>query len=137
MKTHMINRLFKLALISVASPIMGAQTQTITQIEAITHIQAIAAPPAAAEAPQPLFVIVRPPVQEFGSLVFNYREDRGLSPGVNLREAQRRAVREAQSRARAAGAIDGTFVVTKISINDDHKPNEIRVSVSYKYKVPG
>jgi hypothetical protein len=125
MKNRMINRLSKLALISVAFPIMGAQTQ------------AIAAPPAAAEAPQPLFVIVRPPVQEFGSLVFNYREDRRLSRDANLREAQHKAVRQAQSRARAAGAIDGTFVVTKININDDHKPDEIRVSVYYKYKVPG
>jgi hypothetical protein len=120
----MINRLFKLALISVASPIMGAQTQ------------AIAAPPAAAEAPQPLFVTVKPPVGRSGNLEIRYYINPRVSTSENLKAGYRKVEREAHKVASAAGAIVGTFVVTRRAhIRGDHP--YISMYVEFSYKVPG
>jgi hypothetical protein len=73
MKTHMINRLFKLALFCVASPLMGAQTPFFTGIpEAVENPEpflfstmGVQTPffkgsADALEAPEPLFVTVYP-----------------------------------------------------------------------------
>jgi hypothetical protein len=124
MKNRMINRLSKLALISVAFPIMGAQTQ------------AIAAPPAAAEAPQPLFVTVRPPVGKSDTLSYRYYINPRIDTGANLKEGQRKVVREAQSRARAAGAIDGSFVLYSVK-HGRSGDKYITFWVWYAYNVPG